>query len=175
MVVLNQRERRVLLGLGIILLIGGAVRLGAARWPQAPGLASERTSVWPEPSADGSEDAPASETPPSPPVPRFGDVAHVDSLFPGGKLDLNAAGVAELILLPGIGPALAGRMVEMRRQRGGFSTVDEIQEVRGVGPATLKRLRPLLVVRPGGGQESPAPSGPASSADRSVGEEASPG
>lgn len=62
-------------------------------------------------------------------------------------VDLNRATLQELEGLPGIGPALAGRIVEERERRGGFAAVDDLVAVRGIGPATLERLRPLVVVR----------------------------
>jgi competence protein ComEA len=65
----------------------------------------------------------------------------------GDRVDLNRAGEAELIALPGIGPALAGRILAERERRGRFRSVDELLEVRGIGPATLERLRERVVVR----------------------------
>ncbi len=64
----------------------------------------------------------------------------------GGRLDLNRAGTAELEALPGVGPALAARILEERRARGGFRTVDELLDVPGIGPVVLERLRPHLGV-----------------------------
>jgi competence protein ComEA len=65
-----------------------------------------------------------------------------------GLLDLDRATAAELERLPGVGPALARRIVEAREARGtgGFRTVDDLLEVRGIGPATLERLRSAVVV-----------------------------
>ncbi len=61
-----------------------------------------------------------------------------------GTVDLNRADAAELQRLPGIGPALAERILEHRSRRGGFGSVEELLEVPGIGPATLERLRPLV-------------------------------
>jgi competence ComEA-like helix-hairpin-helix protein len=61
-----------------------------------------------------------------------------------GVLDLNRAGAGELESLPGVGPVLAGRIVEERDRRGGFRTVGELVEVKGIGPALLERLRGRL-------------------------------
>ena len=61
-------------------------------------------------------------------------------------LDLNRAGAAELDALPGIGPVLARRIVEFRRQHGPFRRVEELRAVRGVGPRLLERLKPRVAV-----------------------------
>ncbi|HEX7120528.1 MAG TPA: helix-hairpin-helix domain-containing protein [Longimicrobiales bacterium] len=63
-------------------------------------------------------------------------------------LDLNRATAAELEALPGIGPALAARIVAYRDSAGPFTAVDSLTRVRGIGPALLERLRPRLRVRP---------------------------
>lgn len=61
-----------------------------------------------------------------------------------GPLDLNAATLAQLDELPGVGPVLAQRILEYRQQRGRFAAVDELGDVSGIGDATLEKLRPLV-------------------------------
>jgi competence protein ComEA len=63
-------------------------------------------------------------------------------------IDLNRASQDELERLPGIGPGLAARIVDSRARRGTFETVDDLRRVRGIGDATLARLRPLLAIGP---------------------------
>jgi competence protein ComEA len=63
-------------------------------------------------------------------------------------VDLNVASVQELEGLPGIGPALAERIVESRRAEGPYRRADDLLRVRGIGPVLLERLRSR--VRPGG-------------------------
>lgn len=65
----------------------------------------------------------------------------------GGGLNVNRAAEAELESLPGIGPALAGRIVASRRAEGDFERVEDLLRVPGIGPALLERLRPLVKVR----------------------------
>jgi competence protein ComEA len=65
-----------------------------------------------------------------------------------GPLDLNAASADALERLPRIGPALARRIVDDRAANGPFRSVDELERVRGIGPATLDALRPLVVAGP---------------------------
>jgi competence protein ComEA len=61
-------------------------------------------------------------------------------------IDPNHAGEAELRALPGIGPALARRIVESRQAQGPFLSVEDLRRVRGIGPHTLSRLRGRLEV-----------------------------
>lgn len=68
---------------------------------------------------------------------------------PPGPVDVNAAGSEELESLPGIGPALAERIVEYREENGPFESLDELTEVRGIGEKTLEGLRDKAVA--GGG------------------------
>ena len=65
----------------------------------------------------------------------------------GVSVNVNRATADELRALPGIGPALAERIVALREERGGFRKLDELLEVRGVGEKTLARLKPLMRVR----------------------------
>jgi competence protein ComEA len=76
--------------------------------------------------------------------PQPAQAAAVDRSAPW--LDLNRATRAELRLLPGLGDALAARVVEYRQRHGRFRTVDELRQVVGIGPKTLDRLRPCLFV-----------------------------
>ncbi len=61
-------------------------------------------------------------------------------------LDLNRATKAELRLIPGLGDALAQRVIDQRERNGPFKSVDELRQVSGIGPKTLERLRPRLFV-----------------------------
>lgn len=61
-------------------------------------------------------------------------------------VNLNTATPDELEALPGIGAKKAEAIVEARKSRGGFKSVDELVDVRGIGPAQLEKLRPHLRV-----------------------------
>lgn len=58
-----------------------------------------------------------------------------------GTIDLNAADAAVLDTLPGVGPVIAERIVSHREQHGPFASVEALQDVSGIGPATFARLR----------------------------------
>ena len=64
----------------------------------------------------------------------------------GGVVNINTAGAAELEALPGIGPALAARIVEYRDGHGPFASVDDLTDVPGIGPAKLEALRSQATV-----------------------------
>jgi competence ComEA-like helix-hairpin-helix protein len=65
-------------------------------------------------------------------------------LGPGERVDPNRATAVELDRLPGVGAATAEAIVVARTEHGPFAVPEDLLEVRGVGPATLERLRPHL-------------------------------
>ena len=64
----------------------------------------------------------------------------------GPLVNLNLADQAELETLPGVGPVTAGAIIAWREEHGGFSAVEELLEVDGIGDATLADLAPLVTV-----------------------------
>ena len=64
-----------------------------------------------------------------------------------GVVNLNTATAEQLMLLPGIGEAKAGAILERRKQQGGFKTVDELVEVKGIGSAALEKIRPFVAIQ----------------------------
>lgn len=61
-----------------------------------------------------------------------------------GVVSLNSATLEQLDSLPGIGPTIAQDIITYRETNGPFTSVDQLLEVPGIGPARLERLRPLV-------------------------------
>jgi len=72
-----------------------------------------------------------------------GDGGSVD---PSGLVNLNSATQAELEALPGIGPSLAGSIITERERRGGFRSVNELRDVRGIGEKRFADLKDKVTI-----------------------------
>lgn len=58
-----------------------------------------------------------------------------------GKIDINTASVEQLAELKGIGPAIAGRIIDYREANGEFQSIGELVNVRGIGPKTFENIK----------------------------------
>ncbi|WP_197358627.1 ComEA family DNA-binding protein, partial [Streptomyces clavuligerus] len=83
--------------------------------------------------------------PPPPQPPGHGPVVGgVGGAQPTAPLSLATATVEQLDALPGVGPVLARHIVDHRTRHGGFRSVDQLREVRGIGDRRFADLRPLV-------------------------------
>ena len=62
------------------------------------------------------------------------------------RVDINRADRGELMMLPGIGPSLADRILDYRETHGPFDGLNDLRKVSGIGPATLEKLRPRIQI-----------------------------
>ncbi len=123
--------------------------LGASRVPRTAGASPGAPS---QAAATDQDSDPATATAPTP--VRASERPGATEI--ASRIDLNTATQAELESLPGIGPALARRILDDRGRFGPFATVESLTRVKGIGPKTLERLRPLVRVAPPG----PSPGSP---------------
>jgi len=89
-------------------------------------------------------------------VQRVGEAAPAGSASPGasgggsadpsGLVSLNSATQVELEALPGIGPTLAGAIIAERERRGGFRSVNELRDVRGIGEKRFADLKDKVTI-----------------------------
>lgn len=87
-------------------------------------------------SADGSG-SPAAK---APKAPRAAKKA------PAGKVSINAASLTELQTLPRVGAKMAQRILDYRTANKGFKTVEELRNVKGIGPKVFENLKPFLAL-----------------------------
>jgi competence protein ComEA len=66
--------------------------------------------------------------------------------FGGGTVNINTATLEQLDTLPGIGPAIAQRIIDYREKIGGFKSIEQITEVSGIGNATFDKIKDSITI-----------------------------
>jgi competence protein ComEA len=84
---------------------------------------------------------------------------HAEAGGDATRVDLNRASAEELATLPGIGEAKAAAIVEFRTSSGAFTSLEELEAVRGIGPALVAKLRPHVTLGSRVGSKSPSKAG----------------
>lgn len=80
-------------------------------------------------------------------TPQGGESQNADpKYFEKNPLNLNTATQEQLELLPGVGPAMAQKILAARKAAGSFKSVEELDEIRGIGEKKMEALRPLVTV-----------------------------
>ena len=133
----------------LILLCAAGLGLAIGHWRRAHPDAAERLEQFDRtPPPAGSLASPSGS--PAPPQQGRPHTASRPTPQPSraARIDLNRADVAGLTRLPGIGRALARRIVQAREADGPFAAVDDLRRVGGVSRRTIEGLRQLVTVTP---------------------------
>ncbi len=72
--------------------------------------------------------------------------AETSSSDVSGQININTASAGELDALPGIGPTYAQRIIDYREANGGFNSIEEIENVKGIGPATFAKMKDRITI-----------------------------
>ncbi len=148
---ITEAEARALGVVFLLLTLGLGARYGAQRWgvpdPVEPLYITQQTNAA-APDLMGEADSTRVADPMASAGTETKDVAQhkPKTPRPPGPVKLNAATAAELQRLPGIGPAMAKRIIDYRTQYGPFRSVTDLLSVKGIGPKTLEKLTPLVTV-----------------------------
>lgn len=73
-----------------------------------------------------------------------GTVVPLSAAEKADPIDLNRATAQDLTQLPGVGEAIAKRIVDFREQHGPFKRVEDLMKVKGIGEKSLKKIRPYI-------------------------------
>jgi competence ComEA-like helix-hairpin-helix protein len=130
-------ERRLSLLLFLLAVIGLLVRVGR-------GVSPEVAAWLDAPDGGAAETTRTAATIDRLPNPTPLETRSSRSETPAGRVDPNHATREELMTLPGIGPALAGRILADREQNGPYRRARDLLRISGIGPATLSRIAPYL-------------------------------
>ena len=170
-VVMPARPDRVHIALAVLMVLGAGFRLlrpDAGAGPAAAGPVGRRSDPRPTKaqrkaaptrpararpdSARVSEAAPRIESTPagSRPVENVVAPNAVTGHVARTRVDPSQASVDELATLPGIGPALARRIVEEREAHGKYASMDDLRRVKGIGAALSERIAPYVTFGPNG-------------------------
>ncbi|MFH1680944.1 MAG: helix-hairpin-helix domain-containing protein [Candidatus Eisenbacteria bacterium] len=123
---MTAEERRLVIAVAVLVLLGSGIRWFGFRPVEAPSTAER---------AGPSDSLAASEG-------QAEESAAPDSGFV--RIDLNRDDARSLEALPGIGPAKARRIVEWREANGPFRSLGDLERVPGIGRKTIKRIAPFV-------------------------------
>ncbi len=78
---------------------------------------------------------------------KLAHVRHRESVKKRARVNINEAGIDELLEIPGVGPRTAKNIVEYRKEHGKFRSIEEIRHVKGIGESKFKRIKDYITVQ----------------------------
>lgn len=145
--VMTRDESRAVAFLAVLLLLAAAARVVNRPAPiaitAAPIDVGALRAAGQSLAAQSQQRAPKARSRVQRPAPRAAVIVEPSI----GPLDLNRASEIDLDRLPGIGPAVAGRIIARRDSIGRYRRVEDLDSVKGVGPALIEKIRAHVVVR----------------------------
>lgn len=72
--------------------------------------------------------------------------ATTSEIAQGEKININTADLSGLDKIPGVGPAIAQRIIDYRTQNGNYQTIEDIKKVKGIGDATFEKMKNTITV-----------------------------
>ena len=140
----TQNERRVILFLVVTFLAGGIIKLYRSSHPvqQQFNYTSSDSEFAARSALAEQPDSILEQSTSSSSVER----RPVSKTHASKKININTASAVELTKLPGIGEAMAKKIIAYRNEHGNLKTVEELMNVKGIGKKKFERLAPLLTV-----------------------------
>ena len=132
---LTKTERNVILFLVTTMILGAVIRLYQATFPALPQFDYRASDSTFAALSAASEDSVSSV----PTSMRTGEES--------GKLNINTATKQQLMDLPGIGEVTAERILKYRKERGKFTTIEDLRGVKGISKNKLERLSPMITTQ----------------------------
>lgn len=129
-IALTKSERRVMLFLVITLILGYGIRL------------TQKASATPHSFDYKAQDSLFATLS----YEHESEHTEEDENFIQGKLNINKATKEQLIKLPGIGETIAERILEYRKERGNFTKIEQLSEIKGIGKNKLEKIKGLVAI-----------------------------